>query len=92
MPRKVKLLYLSPLALQFDEFFHNLLKVKTTPPNVKLLYLSPLALQFDEFFHIYQIYPLLRNGLTGVFSAYTMPFMHSDVASIHKFFFKEIPT
>ena len=30
-------------------------------------YLSPLALQFHEFFHIYQIYPLIRNGLTGVF-------------------------
>jgi len=75
MPRKVKLLYLSPLALQFDEFFHNLLIVKTTPPKVKLLYLSLLALQFDELFHIYQIYPFLRKGLTGVFSAYTMPFM-----------------
>ena len=34
MPRKVKLLYLSPLALQFDEFFHNLLIVKTTPQKL----------------------------------------------------------
>ena len=67
MPQKVKLLYLSLLAWQFDEIFHNSLTVKVTPRKVKLLYLSPLALQFDEFFHIYQIYPLLRNGLTGVF-------------------------
>ena len=71
MPRKVKLLYLSPLAWQFDEIFHNSLTVKTTPPKVKLLYLSPLALQFDEFF------PMINGILKSVgvlIEVYTMGF------------------